>query len=85
MKKEDFFSELKNECPGGDERERNKEIIKLFIVKDGKELTKLYCKSDFNLLADVIEKFIRVSFEEYGFNSLYYLSLPGYTYQCALK
>ena len=83
--KEDFFSKLKNECPDDGEMERTKEIIKLFDIKEGEELTKLYCKSDGILLADVIEKFVKVSFEEYGINPLYCVSLPGYTYQCALK
>ena len=32
-----------------------------------------------------MEKFVKVSFEEYGINPLYCVSLPGYTYQCALK
>ena len=45
----------------------------------------MYCKSDVILLADVFEKFVKVSTEEYKINPLYYVSLPGYTYQCALK
>ena len=57
----------------------------MFDIKNGAKLTKLYCKSDVILLADVIEKFVKVSFEEYGINPLYCVSLPGYTYQCALK
>ena len=85
LEKEDFFSKLKNDYHDNDETERTKEIIKLFDVKNGKELIKLYCKSDVILLADVFEKFVKVSFEEYKINSLYYVSLPGYTYQCALK
>ena len=59
--------------------------MKLFNIKDGEELTKLYCKSDVILIADVMEKFVKVSFEEYGIYPLYCVSLPGYTYQCALK
>ena len=85
LKKEDFCSKLKNDCPDDDEIERTKEINKLFDIKNGEELNKLYCKSDVILLADVIEKFAKVSFEEYGINPLYCVSLPGYTYQCALK
>ena len=85
LKKEDFFSKLKNEYPDDDEIERTKEIIRLFNIKDGEELTKLYCKSDVILLADVFEKFVKVSTEEYKINPLYCVSLPGYTYQCALK
>ena len=85
LKKEDFFSKLKNNCPDDDEIERTREIIKLFDIKNGEELTKVYCKSDVILLADVIEKFVKVSFEEYGIIYLYFVSLPGYTYQCVLK
>ena len=85
LKKEDFFSKLKNDYPDDDEIERTKEIIKLFNIKDGKELTRLNCKSDVILLADVFEKFIKVSTEEYKINPFYCVSLPGYTYQCALK
>ena len=85
LEKEDFFSKLKNDYPNNDEIERTKEIIKLFNIKDGVELTKLYCKTDLILLADVFEKFVSVSTEEYKNNPLYCVSLPGYTYQCALK
>ena len=42
-------------------------------------------KSDVILLADVFEKFVKVSSEEYDINPLYCVSLPSYTYQCALK
>ena len=42
-------------------------------------------KSDVIFLTDVFEKFVKVSTEEYGINPLYCISLPGYTYQCALK
>ena len=66
LKKEDFFSKLKNDYPDDDEIERTKEILKLFNIKDGKELTRLYCKSDINLLTDIMEKFVKVSLEEYG-------------------
>ena len=45
----------------------------------------MYCKSDVILLADVFEKFVKVSTEEYKINPLFCVSLPGYTYQCALK
>ena len=85
LKKEDFFCKLKNKCPDDDEIERTKEINKLFDIKNAKELTKLYCKSDVILLANVIEKYDKVSSEEYCINPLWCVSLPGYTYQSALK
>ena len=85
LKKEDFFSKIKNKCGEDDEIERTKEIINLFDIKNAEELTKLFCKSDVTLLADVFEKFVKVSTEEFAINPLYCVSLPGYTYQCALK
>ena len=57
----------------------------MFDIKNGEELIKLFCKSDVILLAEVFEKFGKVSTKEYGINLLYCISLPGHTYQCALK
>ena len=74
LKKYDFFSNLKNKCADDEEIERTKEIIKSFDIKNGEDSTKLYCKSDVILLANVIEKFVEVSFEEYGNNPLYCVS-----------
>ena len=70
LKKEDFFSKLKNKCPDDKEIERTKEIIKIFDIKNGEELTEIYLKSDVLLLACVFEKFIKVSFNEFGINPL---------------
>ena len=85
LKKEDFLSKLKNDYPDDEEIERTKQIIKLYNKKSGKELTKLYLKSDVIFLADVFEKFVKLSTGECGIIPLYCVSLPGYTYQCALK
>ena len=85
LKKEDFFSKLKNKCPDDEEIERTKEIIRKFNIKNGEELTEIYLKSDVFLLACVFEKFIKVSVNEFDINPLYCVSLPGYTWQCGLK
>ena len=85
LKKEDFFNKLKNDYPDDEEIKRTKEIIEIFNIKDGEELTRLYCKTDVILLADVFEKFVKVSTKEYKINPLYCVSLLGCTYQCALK
>ena len=45
----------------------------------------MHCKSDVILLANVFENIVKVSTREYKINPLYCVSLPGYTYQCALK
>ena len=85
MKKEDFFSKLKNKCPDDDEIERTMKIIEKFNIRNGQELTKIYIKSDVLLLACVFEKCVKVSVNEFGINPLYCVSLPGYTWQCGLK
>ena len=85
LKKEDFFSKLKNKCPDDEEIERTKQIIKIFNIKNGEELTEIYLKSDVLLLACVFENFIKVSFNEFGINPLYCVSLSGYTWECGLK
>ena len=64
LKKEDFFSKLKIDYPDDSEIERTKEIIEPFDIKNGEELTKLYCKSDVISLVDVFEKVVKVSTEE---------------------
>ena len=85
LENKDFFSKLKNKYPDDKDIDRTREIIKKFNIKNGKELTELYLKSDVILLADIFEKFIRVSVNEFGINPLYCVSLPGYTWQCGLK
>ena len=59
LKKEDFFSKLKNDYSSDKEIERTKEIIELFDIKNGEELTQLYLKSDVLLLTCVFEKFVK--------------------------
>ena len=85
LKKEHFFSKLKNKCPDDDEIERTMNIIEKFNIKNGEVLTQIYLKSDVLLLACVFEKFIKVSINEFKINPLYCVSLPGYTWQCGLK
>ena len=85
LKKEDFFGKLKSGYPDDEDIERTKEFIKKFNIKNGEELTEIYLKSDVVLLACVFEKFIKVSVNDNGINSIYCVSLPGYTWQGGLK
>ena len=85
LEKKDFFSKLKNKYPDDEEIERTREIIKIFDIKNGEELTEIYLKSDVLLLACVFEKLIKVSVNEFVINPLFCVSLPGYTWQCGLK
>ena len=85
LKKEDFFSKLKNDYPDDEEIKKTKAIIERFNIKNGEELTQMYLKSDVLLLTCAFEKGIKVSVQEFGINPLYCVSLPGYTWQCGLK
>ena len=85
LKKEDFFSKLKNKCPDDEEIQRTMDIVKRFNIKNGEELTEIYLKSDVLFLACVFEKYIKISVNEYKINPLYFVSLPGYTWQCGLN
>ena len=76
---------IKNTCPNGNETERTKDIINLFIIKNGEQSTRLILKNDVILLADIFEKIIKVSDNEFVINPLYCVSLPGYTYECDLN
>ena len=58
LKKEDFFCKIKIGYPNDEEIERTMDIIKLFNIKNGKELTEIFLKSDVLLLACVLEKFV---------------------------
>ena len=79
LKKDDFFSKLKNKCPDDEEIQRTKDIVEIFDIKSGEELNNLYPQSDVITLAEVFQKFFEISIEEYGINPLYCVSLPGYT------
>ena len=61
------------------------DIIRKFKTKNGEELTEKSLKSDVLLLACILEKFIKVSVNEYVINPLYCVSLPGFTWQCGLN
>ena len=83
--KEAYFSKTKNKIPDLEEIDRTNQIIKLFNIKNGRELTELYNKADVILLADIFEKLIEVSKTEFGINPLYHISLPGTTWSNGLK
>ena len=82
---EAYFSKTKNKIPDQVEIDRTNEIIKLFNIKNGRELTELYNKADVILLADIFEKFMKVSISEFGINPLYHISLPGTTWSNGFK
>ena len=49
------------------------------------EIFNLYLKSVVIFLADVFEKFTKVSINEFDINLLYCVNLPGYTWLCGVE
>ena len=76
---------MKTDCPSDEEIEKTKESIKVFNIKNGEELTRLYLKSNVLILACVFEKIIKVSDNDFGINPLYCVSFSSFTWQCVLK
>ena len=83
--KKNFSSKLKNGYPDDKEIERTKEGIKIFSIKNGEKLNKLYLRSDVIFSAEICEKFIKVSIKEFDVNPLSSVCFLGYTWQCELK
>ena len=59
LKKEHFFTKLKNGYADDEEIERTMDIIKRFNIKNGEELTELCLESDVLLPACVFENFVK--------------------------
>ena len=85
MEREEFFSKLRNKCPYDNEIEGTKENINLFNFRNGGQLAKLNLKNDAILLTCVFEKVMKVSNNDFDFNPLYCVSVPGYTSENGLK
>ena len=65
--------------------EKTKENIEIFKITNGEETTKHYLKIEVFLLADIFAKFIKTPIGEFDNQPLYYVNLPGYTWQCGKK
>ena len=85
LKKEHFYSTLKQSYPPQQEIDRTFEIINRFDLKSGRELTLLYNTLDVLLLADIFENFIKKCLEVYKINPLYCYSSPGFTWKAFFK
>ena len=76
---------MKSDYPDDREIERADKFIEKLKIRNGKELTQIYLKSDVILLAEIFEKSIEVPLNEININPFLFVSLPGYTWFCGLK
>ena len=59
LKKNHFFSKLKNDYPDDEEIQRTMDVIKKFNFKSGEDMTQIFLKGDVLLLARVFEIFMK--------------------------
>ena len=71
LKKEDFWSTLKQKYPPEKKLIRTFEIIDKYNLRSGKDLTLMYNLLDVLILADVFENFIQKCLKFYKINPLY--------------
>ena len=60
-------------------------LIDYSILQKLRRINKILLEKRCILIADVFEKFIKVSIKDFDVNPLYCVSLQGYTCQCGLK
>jgi len=84
---EAFFSSLRGANITKKEYQHAQHVWSAFNIKSLAEYHDLYLKTDVLLLADVFENFrsIELSATGDGLDPIWYLSLPAYSWDCALK
>ena len=81
LKKEDFKSFLHNKLPTQEEVDNfNNENSH----KTGKNLTIEYLQNDVEVLDYCMNEYVKLSMKEFKLNTLHYVSLPGYSFDCWL-
>ena len=82
-KKEDFDSVLTGKSISEDEYQRAHHIWKAFKCRTLSDYTRLYCRSDTHLLADVWRNFTEAPFSYFGIHpEAGYVTLPSYAFDC---
>ena len=85
MEKRDFYCKFKSVSTDHSEIKRTKHLNKLFDIKNGEELTRLYMKTDNILLAALFENVTKIYTKEYEVNPLFCVSICSYFHHCGLK
>ncbi|KAJ8909678.1 hypothetical protein NQ315_011382 [Exocentrus adspersus] len=80
-----FYNKLNDSHVSTDHYAHAKNVWKSFNIKTLGEYSDLYLKTDVILLADVFENFRQKCLNIYQLDPGHYYTLPGYTWDCALK
>ena len=85
LKKGNFFGKFRKDFAKDCEIKQTREILDVIVIKNGEQFTELYLKSDVILFADMFDKFVKESIEEFDINLLYCTNLPLHPWSCGLK
>ena len=83
--KGEFYNRLNDEEVSDEDYVHAQNVWKTFNCITMKDYHDLYLRTDVLLLADVFEKFRAMSLENYGLDPAHYYSLPGLSWDAALK
>ena len=83
--KEAFYSALTKEHIKDKDYVHAQNVWQHFNIKNMKEYHDLYLETDVKLLADVFETFRDQCLKDYKIDPCHVVSLPGFTFQAALK
>ena len=82
---EQFYNKLNEEHISDENYAHAKEVWETFNCQTMRDYHDLYLRTDVLLLADVFEKFRSVCQQSYGLDPVHYYSLPGLSWDAALK
>lgn len=83
--KKHFFSKLIGSHISDDDYEHAQMIWKSFRIRNMREYSELYLKTDVLLLADVFENFRSSCLEIYGLDAAHYYTAPSFSWDSMLK
>ena len=81
----EFYNKLNDTFLSDEDYSHAQEVWNVFKCKTMKDYHDVYLKSDVLLLADVFSEFREECYLSYGLDPAHYVSLPGYSWECALK
>ena len=84
-KRSEFFSSLSEKSISRQNYKFAKKVWKKFKCKNLLDYTKIYCKIDTLLLAEVFQYFRETMTKFSGLDPAHYISLPSYSYDSMLK
>jgi hypothetical protein len=84
-KRKDFYSQLQDKSISKDDHKFARKVWKMFKCQNLVDYTKIYCKIDTILLAEIFQQFRTDMMNFSGLDPSHYMSLPAYAFDSMLK